>query len=166
MPSIPEMERRGWGDPTDSYYYPTNITTLTVAGRSLRVRREVKPLFHALILMLEREGVDISKGPLDDWGYALREIRGYEGTGLYSNHSWGLAIDLDALKNPMGSSQTTFPVGPTRRFARDCSLVWGYDWSSRPDPQHFEFTGQRRDVWDAYARLRRTHPVIWRKVKN
>lgn len=168
MPSIAEMLRKGWGDPgapespVAAQYVVRHITTIKVADRSFRVRKEVAPLFHALVLLMERNGVDISKGILDDWGYANRDIRGYP--GLKSMHAWGLAIDIDATKNVLGSSSTSFPVAPTRKAADACSLDWGYLWDGRKDPMHFEFTGSKAQIPAALAKLKRRHPMIYRKV--
>lgn len=168
MPSIAEMERKGWGDPGEpnspeaAKYVNQHIKSVSVADRTFRVRREVAPLFHALVLLMERNGVDISKGVLDDWGYANRDIRGIAGSK--SMHSWGLAIDLDATKNVLGSSSTSFPVAATKKAAEACSLDWGYLWDGRKDPMHFEFTGSRAQVAAALAKLKARHPLIYRKV--
>lgn len=168
MPTVPEMERKGWGDPGEpnstvaAQYVTRHITTIKVADRSFRVRKEVAPLFHALVILMEKNGTDISKGILDDWGYANRDIRGYP--GFKSMHSWGLAIDLDATKNVLGSSSTSFPVFKTRKAATDCSLDWGYLWDGRKDPMHFEFTGSKAQVPTALARLKARHPLIYRRV--
>lgn len=162
MPTIAEMQRKGWGNPDASDYVADHVTSITVADRTFRVRKEVAPLFHAFVLLLERGGVDISKGTLDDWGYANRDIRGYPGSK--SMHAWGLAIDVDALKNVLGSPKTSFPKIATRRAAEDCSLDWGYLWDDRPDPMHFEFTGSRSQIPAALARLRKRHPLVYRKV--
>lgn len=168
MPTVAEMERKGWGDPgepnstTATQYAIRHIKAIKVADRTFRVRREVAPLFHALVLLMERNGVDISKGILDDWGYANRDIRGYP--GFKSMHSWGLAIDIDATKNVLGSSSTSFPVAATKKAADACSLDWGYLWDGRKDPMHFEFTGSKAQVPAALAKLKRRHPMIYRKV--
>lgn len=169
MPTVIEMQRQGWGDPGDLgstqalNYASTHLTTLKEAGITMRIRKETKPLFHALILLMERAGVDLDKGGLDDWSYANRDIRGYPGSK--SMHSWGLAIDLDATKNVLGSEKTSFPILETRKAARACSLDWGYLWTGRKDPMHFEFRQPRLEIPEAYNRLKSAHPLIWRKVK-
>lgn len=169
MPTVVEMERLGWGDPGDQgstqalNYLATHCTTFREAGLSMKVRKEAKPLFHALILLMERNGTDLDAGPLDDWSYANRDIRGYPGSK--SMHSWGLAIDLDSLKNVLGSEKTSFPIAKTIKAARACSLDWGYLWDGRKDPMHFEFRKARNDIPAAYARLQAAHPLIWQKVK-
>jgi hypothetical protein len=67
--------------------------------------------------------------------YARRSIRGF---GSHpSTHSWGIAIDLEAEK---------FPLGSTKRFAdpiinifRSAGFFYGGDFQSRKDPMHFQF---------------------------
>lgn len=79
----------------------------------------------------------INQGELDDWGYAFRMTRGSD--KILSNHSSGTAIDLNAIKHPLGKSNT---------FNRDQSniikllitkygLAWGGNWK-RKDEMHFE----------------------------
>lgn len=166
MPTIPEMLAKGWGDPTSPDYAKNNIVAIEYKNRTFRVNRRVKPLFHGLLLLMERNGVDITTGALDDWSYVLRPIRGYEDVvpTPYSYHSWGLAIDLDSIKNPLGATTTSFPVTLTKKAATDCSLDWGYLWSGRKDPQHFEFNDPATSVKAALAHLKETRPRIYEKV--
>lgn len=166
MPTIPEMTLKGWGDPTASDYAVKNITTFTYNDRRFRVRTEVKPLFHGLLILMSKAGVDISAGVLDDWSYVLRPIRGYENVKPtpYSYHSWGLAIDLDATKNPLGATTTSFPIEPTKKASADCTLSWGFLWSGRKDPMHFEFNRSKSDVKKALATLKATHPKVYSTV--
>lgn len=166
MPTIPEMVAKGWGDPT-SPDYKNNIVAFTFKGtRIFRVRKEVKPLFHALLILLDRGGTDITEGALDDWSWVVRPIRGYEDVKPtpYSYHSWGLAVDLDSARNPLGATTTTFPVAETTKTAKDLSLTWGFLYSGRKDPMHFEFNGSPASVTDALARLKRRYPAIYEKV--
>lgn len=163
MPTIPEMERLGWGNPDAKTYASRNLVSIAEGGRTFRVRREAAPLFQALVILLGKAGVDIDRGVLDDWSYANRDIRGYPGYKSY--HAWGLAIDVDATKNALGSHTTSFPIAATQRAARDCSLTWGYNWASRPDPMHFEFNRPRAEIKDAYNRLMARHPLIWKAVR-
>lgn len=66
---------------------------------------------------------------------ARRSIRGF---GSHpSTHSWGIAIDLEAEK---------FPLGSTRRFSdeivkifQNAGFFYGGDFQSRKDPMHFQF---------------------------
>ena len=80
----------------------------------------------------------IDKGQLDDWGYAYRPIRGT--TVHLSNHASGTAIDLNALKHPLGASGT-FTKAQERTIRELCAhygLRWGGDYEVRKDEMHFE----------------------------
>lgn len=138
---------RGWGDPGKPgslrarAWRAKNIRKVTVGGVTLYVHKEVAPLFIGLITDLNAQGYRIDKGPLDDWGYANRDVRGRP--GVKSNHAWGLAVDLNAATNPMtndGRTHTDLPSN-VRSLAARWGLRWGGDYSGRKDPMHFEFMG-------------------------
>jgi len=94
----------------------------------------------------------IDQGQLDDWGYAERTIRG--GTSL-SNHASGTAIDLNALRHPLGASGTfqAWQVQRIRRWlrTRHYCVRWGGDYSRRKDEMHWEIV---RDVEACRRNLR------------
>lgn len=143
MASIATMERLGWGDPgregsTEAARFRANhITTLRHRGIAIPTNNnpDWQYVLTVLIEFLERLGNDFSE-MRDDWGYANRDIRGYPGSK--SMHSWGLAFDGDALKNPRGPKRTTFPVAKTRALCKALGLRWGYDFTTTPDAMHFE----------------------------
>jgi hypothetical protein len=68
--------------------------------------------------------------------YAPRRI---PGSGSLSLHAWGLAVDLNASRNPQGS--------PPRQDRRLVAVMerhgfsWGGRWPTVPDGMHFEFHG-------------------------
>lgn len=68
---------------------------------------------------------------------ANRSIRGF--VGHLSAHAWGLAIDLNESKLPLGSSKDQHP-GVIKAF-RDQGFTYGGDFKSRRDPMHFSLTG-------------------------
>lgn len=136
MPSKEQLADWGYGDPDADGYYQDHIATFTAGGLTLTCHEGLVPIFTALIEGIEANGYELEKGIRDDWGYANRDIRGV--AGVKSWHSVGGAIDLDATKNPMGVKKTTFPIRKTQRLAKDLGLTWGYNWTERPDPMHFE----------------------------
>lgn len=81
----------------------------------------------------------IDGGPLDDWGFAERMIRGSD--EVYTNHFSGTAWDLDALKHPMGKhtlSEAT-KVKIRAKLAEYNGVIRpGFDYHSRPDDMHYE----------------------------
>jgi hypothetical protein len=67
--------------------------------------------------------------------YNARSIRGQ--TAHPSTHSWGIAIDLEAGKYPLGSTRR-FPDDIVKIF-QDAGFFYGGDFVSRKDPMHFQF---------------------------
>lgn len=160
MPTIHEMEKLGWGNPDLKTFERQNIATVADENIALRVNKEVKPLFHALVLLLARKyDLDLKK---DDWGYANRDIRGVAGTKSY--HAWGLAVDLNATQNVLGSHDFQFDAEVVQPIAENLGLLWGGTWTKRPDPMHFEFRGAKHEVAKAITKMRRRYPLVARKV--
>lgn len=145
---------RGWGDPSAAGYRKNHIVKISAGGRDLWVRREVAHLFKGFVDEIVAGGYRIDLGAIDDWGYVLRPVRGYEdeyaATGdlkYLSNHSWGLAIDLNARTNPMTNRLVTDMPKWVIDAAKRWGLLWGGHYSGvRKDPMHFEFIGRPEDV--------------------
>ena len=86
-------------------------------------------------------------------GYNSRPIRG--STITPSNHSWGLAVDINWDKNPMVSGPVVTDM-PARMVDAWTSLGfgWGGAWTgTRKDAMHFEFVGTPADAAARVARL-------------
>lgn len=66
--------------------------------------------------------------------YARRAIRGQSMHA--SAHSWGIAIDLEADKYPLGSNNR-FPDAVVEIF-HNAGFYYGGDFKSRHDPMHFQ----------------------------
>lgn len=66
--------------------------------------------------------------------YATRPIRGF--SQFPSCHSWGIAIDLEALDNPLGTTGHMAP-GVIAAFKK-YGFFWGGDFIHRKDPMHFQ----------------------------
>lgn len=135
---------RGWGDPDSPGYRQKHIVRITAGGRDLWVRREVAHLFKGFIDEIVARGYRIDLGGVDDWGFANRDIRGRP--GVKSNHSWGLAVDLNARTNPMGPKLITDMPAWVVDVAEKWGLLWGGAYRTRPDAMHFEFVGRPGDV--------------------
>jgi len=73
-----------------------------------------------------------------DGCYNYRPVRG--GTHL-SLHSWGLAIDLNAAQNPLGSTDRTKQAPELVACFKKHGFWWGADYHHRTDPMHFQRAG-------------------------
>ena len=138
-------DRRGWGKgwPQDNSAKMVQITA-KVSRVKLLVHREVAPILQYCIDTIEARGHLFDYGPKDvddDWGYANRPIAG---TKIPSNHSWGLAIDLDATEYPQGQRKRRPPQWVDEIFAK-YRFDNGSPWAN-PDPMHYEFNGTPADA--------------------
>lgn len=136
---------RGWGHPDSRGYAKKYVVKLvTLDGVPLWVRREVAPLFQGFLDEIVLGGYRLKGRTADDWGYNNRDIRGRP--GVKSNHAWGLAVDLNALTNPMRrpftSDMPRWVVDAGHRWG----FFWGGDYDTTPDPMHYEFLGYPADV--------------------
>lgn len=130
---------RGWGPGWPHPRTDRVVTAICGANRiALPVRAEIAPLVQRLVADLERRHGPFHQGQC--WGFANRAIRG---TQTPSNHSWGLAIDLDAPSNPMTSDpRARHTIGSyASGLAARYGFRWGGDYVGRKDFMHFEFMG-------------------------
>ena len=153
-------EDRGWGPgwPTCLTKAPPLVTVTCGMNRiRLTVRPEIAKLVTRLVTHLELErgrGFD----PVFCGGYNCRPIAG---GNTPSNHSWGLAVDLDTDENPQMSAAAhkasghPYPGGRTLvssmpQNAAAIGARYGFGWGgmyvNRPDPMHFEFVGRPSDA--------------------
>lgn len=91
----------------------------------------IGPLRMALNLLKERK-VD---SELKTWD-GIFCIRKKRGSRSYSLHSWGIAVDVNAFENGMGSKSklsSTFV-----KCFKDAGFDWGGDWKNPSDPMHFQ----------------------------
>ena len=147
-------DQRGWGPGWPNCQRGSVVTvTCGAAGLRLPVRREIAPLIALLVRDLESARGRPFRSDWS-WGFGCRAI---SGTTTASNHSWGLAIDLDSPENPyiLAAShraahplRKTFPGGRVLRSTMPDDVVaiaerhgfyWGGLYRRKPDPMHFEF---------------------------
>jgi D-alanyl-D-alanine carboxypeptidase len=87
------------------------------------------------------------------WGYNCRAI---SGTSSPSNHSWGLALDINAPTNPQRNPLTTDMPYWMPDLWNMYGFRWGGDYSGTPDAMHYEFMGSPDDCnW--YTELARAN---------
>ncbi len=126
---------------------PTELEIGVIPKRIYCHRDMLPPLRDAFINLIETGFVK----ELKTWDgcFNVRPIRGYEkkfaaaakagnielAMSYLSEHSWGLAIDVNAAWNRLGM-QPTLSIGFVRCF-EDAGFVWGGRWK-RLDGMHFE----------------------------
>ena len=132
----PAWAQTHYGNPGAASFKRRNIVQIEFLGRAMFVHRKAKRHFYRLERLFEARApgyaAAVASGELDDWSYLNRDIRG--GTGK-SNHAFGLAVDVNALSNPLGT-QGDMPPEVVQGWKAEGG-EWGGDWS-RPDPMHFE----------------------------
>lgn len=132
--------QRGWGSGWPNCQ-SSKMTAVIGGGVKVSVRREVATLVKTLMDNTERLGYAVLTG--QTWGFACRAIRG---TSTPSNHSWGLAVDINSLSNPMQSTfQSNIPPAVVRMWEA-CGFYWGGRYQNRPDAMHFEYIFRPTDV--------------------
>jgi hypothetical protein len=117
------------------------MLTVSGGGVKVRVRREIAPLVQTLLAATVLMGYRLKVGAC--WGFANRPIRG---TKTASNHSWGLAVDVNSEDNPMGSKLITDLPPKVVHAWESCHFYWGGRYENRPDAMHFEYVGRPQDV--------------------
>jgi hypothetical protein len=136
VPGTPEWATDHYGDPDARGFKRREIVEFDFLGRTMFVHRGAKRHFLRLERLFEARApayaAAVAAGELDDWSYQNRDVRG---GGAKSNHSFGIAIDINALANPLGT-EGDMPVEVVRQWRLEGG-GWGGDWS-RPDPMHFE----------------------------
>lgn len=144
---------RGWG-PGWPNAQESKMLTVSGGGVKVRVRREVGPLVQVLLDVTVSLGYPLKVGAC--WGFANRPIRG---TQTASNHSWGLAVDLNSEDNPMGSTLiTNIPPGVVHAWEA-CGFYWGGRYLNRPDAMHMEYVRRPADVLADLARAEHLLPA-------
>lgn len=126
-------QTRGWGPgwPTDR---SRDMKPLSFITGSVHV--DLHELIELLCRETVRRGYEIRRGW--SWGYANRPIGG---TRTPSNHSWGIAVDLNAPTNPMRNPFTSDMPAWLPKLWESYGFRWGGRYTRTPDPMHFEFMG-------------------------
>jgi hypothetical protein len=114
----------------------------------------------------------IDAGQLDDWGFAVRPIRGQsvefdaDGNAVnLSNHASGTAEDLNATQHNLGQRHTFTAVETAAireelgRPEYDGCIRWGGDYTKRADEMHFEIVRDTAACAAALARLTTPPPM-------
>lgn len=133
---------KGWGAgwPVDR---TADMVQLIVAGSSFPagVNARIAELMSIMLEVSIDEGWLVLK-PGWSWGYANRPIKTADGgfTTVPSNHSWGLALDINAPENPFGGTAHKIPEAMARLW-ESYGFGWGGRYSGTRDWMHFEYLG-------------------------
>jgi hypothetical protein len=125
--------------------YPMRLSWDTdTTIRKFRCHRTVRPSLETILEEIwnhyDQDLVKLRESRMDLFGgcYNFRRMRG--GARL-SMHSWGIAIDLDPDKNPLGKpykpNSGMMPMHVVNIFERH-GWTWGGRWGNRADCQHFQ----------------------------
>lgn len=139
--SVNRAQAHGWG-PGWPNCQRKRMAAVSRAGVKVIVRKEIAQLVATLLEATEkRHGYDVKSD--QTWGYACRAIRK---TNKPSNHSWGLALDINAPSNPMSTTfRSNIPPAVVAMWW-SCGFYWGGWYRTLFDPMHFEYVGRPGDV--------------------
>jgi D-alanyl-D-alanine carboxypeptidase len=136
IPGTPAWAVENYGNPEKSGFKRRNIVEIEFLGRAMFVHRGASRHFLRLERLFEARAPDyaaaVALGELDDWSYENRDVRGED---VKSTHAFGVAVDVNALANPLGTTGD-MPEEVVRQWEAEGG-EWGGDWS-RSDPMHFE----------------------------
>ena len=137
-----------FGNPDLPGFKRRNIVEIEFLGRAMFVHRGTSRHFLRLERLFEARAPEyaaaVSLGELDDWSYENRDVRGADSK---SSHAFGIAVDINALANPLGTTGD-MPEDVVRQWEAEGG-EWGGDWS-RPDPMHFETHLTPKEIRDRY----------------
>jgi D-alanyl-D-alanine carboxypeptidase len=131
-------QNRGWG-PGWPHCQGDKIRTVELkSGVKLRVRTEVSELVRLLLNECERRGYRFHGEQTG--GFNCRQIfKKGKPTGRPSNHSWGLAVDLNWKLNPWQSPLKTNIPPWMVQLMWAYGFFWGGWYNGDKDAMHFEF---------------------------
>jgi hypothetical protein len=136
----------GW--PASEDRKALGIETFTVPGTKIRFAcaKAVAPILVSFAKDFHELVEPIDEGQLDDWGYAFRQTRGSD--RILSNHASGTAIDLNAIKHPLGKSNTfnKHQRNTINLLITKYGLTWGGNYKRRKDDMHFEIALNQNEV--------------------
>jgi len=136
----------GW--PASEDRKALGIEIFTVPGTKIRFAcaKAVAPILVSFAKDFHELVEPIDEGQLDDWGYAFRQTRGSD--RVLSNHASGTAIDLNAIKHPLGKSNTfnKDQRNTINLLITKYGLTWGGNYKRRKDDMHFEIALDQNEV--------------------
>ena len=140
--------RKHYGNPDAPRFRERNIVEIDFLGEPMYVHEKVQRHYLRLARIFAARAPEyaalIATGESDDWSYGNRDVRGATTKSL---HAFGIAIDVNALTNPVGTTGD-MPEEVVRQWEIEGG-EWGGDWS-RPDPMHFETHLSPKEIRERY----------------
>jgi D-alanyl-D-alanine carboxypeptidase len=135
--------QKGWGAgwPSCSGAKGDLATVTTASDARFAMRKRVARLVDILIDECERRGYRFDRPQCGSFN-----CRPIGGTNRPSNHSWGVAVDINWQRNPMSRPlRTDMPSWMPKLWNR-YGFAWGGNYSGTPDTMHYEFMGTPADA--------------------
>lgn len=110
---------------------PTELE-IGVIPKRIYCNKDMLPLLRDAFRELIRTGA-VKELKTWDGCFNIRKKRGLSSMSL---HSWGLAIDVNAFENGLGTKGKL-----SKTFVKcftDNGFEWGGNWTGRTDPMHFQ----------------------------
>jgi hypothetical protein len=152
MPGSPTWAQEYYGNSDAPGFKDRHIVEIDFLGRTMLVHEKAERHFLRLERLFEARAPEyaaaVAYGTFDDWSYENRTTRG--SATAKSNHAFGLAIDINALTNVMGTTGD-MPLDVVAQWELEGG-DWGGDWA-RPDPMHFETHLTPAEIRERYDRL-------------
>lgn len=146
---------RGWGKGWPVNRRP-DMADAGARGVTVPVHKTIAPLVDYLFEETFRLGYQIKAK--QTWGYANRPVTG--NGKVASNHSWGLAVDINAPSNPYrkdGRLVTDIPPAVVALWKK-WGFRWGGDYKGAKDPMHMEFLGTPAEAKAFVAKIPKPAP--------
>ncbi len=132
---------KGWGSGWPNCQSSKMAKASAPGPASAQVRKEIVPLVETLFAITELEGYKLKAASTG--GYNCRPIAG---TRIASNHSWGLAVDMNWNDNPYSLIfKSDIPPAVVHAWEQ-AGFYWGGRYRVRKDAMHFEYLGAPSDV--------------------
>lgn len=151
------QSQNGW--PVIDSVEGTRLWVIPGTGRSIRLHAGHAGLVLAHLALWFSEVIEpIGRGVFDDWGWAVRNVRGSD-TAI-SNHSSGTAMDLNATHHPLGIPGTYLNwqyVKIRAHLAFYGGVIRaGLAYHGRVDEMHYEINKGHTAVYRVARRLAKT----------
>ena len=137
MPTAREILTTKYGAPTKTpssfieyWFVRKEFSWFPVSA--FEVNKDFKKLLQAAFKDLQLNGVHTEIATFNGC-FVYREVRGKP--GVFSIHSWGAAIDLNAKTNGLGTQGVWSPK--FIQIMKRNKIYCGMEWKHRPDPMHF-----------------------------